>query len=340
MSWKDNRRANFTIKAMIRILDREGIPPTKCLAGTGVSIDDVLNEGTQVNNATEIQVIANAMSLLPEKMGYGFEVGKELSYQDFGIWGLSILTSPNLRSAIEALSSFSDMSVALSHTSFKENQEHVAFIQRMEHLPNAIHRFTFERYFYVTVEFLREMVPNFKMYQLELHLPFSDSVYAQQLHEHTQLVVRENQSNFSIVAPKMLLDLPLPNADPVVHSHFVSECEKLLNKNNKLANYSHRIRNHMIDKRDFSPKLEEIARALMISERTLRRRLQEENQSFQEIVLSTKMMLARELILSAALPVKVVASKLNYSESASFLRAFKRWWGVSPTELRDSVSKT
>ena len=52
-----------------------------------------------------------------------------------------------------------------------------------------------------------------------------------------------------------------------------------------------------------------------------------------QIVLETKMMIAKELLVESSLPIKIVAERLDYAETASFTRAFKKWWGVSPAKV-------
>ena len=44
---------------------------------------------------------------------------------------------------------------------------------------------------------------------------------------------------------------------------------------------------------------------------------------------------ARELLGAGELPISEIASRLGYSDSAHFARAFRRIAGVSPREYRD-----
>ncbi|REL25883.1 AraC family transcriptional regulator [Thalassotalea euphylliae] len=339
MSWKDNRRANLTIQAIANILDTNGIDLTECFGDTAIDIKQILNADVDIPNQTEIEVIERAVEVLPKQAGYGVKAAQALDVTNFGVLGLAILTSPTVRSALEAMASFSEVSILLSRVSFRESLGRVAFILDMEHLPVAIHRFTFERYFYMTLRFLREMSPDYDASDFELQLPFSDPHYEQELAEISGLKVRSNQPFYALIASKELLDLPVTNTDPIAHNHFLSECQRILNETNKFAGFAQKVRNYILQEKNFSPKLTDVANSLFISDRTLKRRLQEENHNFKAVVMDTKMTLARELLLAASLPVKVVATRLDYSESASFLRAFKKWWGVSPAQMRAAQSQ-
>jgi AraC-like DNA-binding protein len=89
---------------------------------------------------------------------------------------------------------------------------------------------------------------------------------------------------------------------------------------------------------------EEICRQFAISERTLRRRLEEEGKNLQQVVGQTKFELARQLLRNTKLPVSKIASTLYYADPNAFSRAFRNWAGNSPKQWRaldnDSENRT
>jgi AraC-like DNA-binding protein len=70
------------------------------------------------------------------------------------------------------------------------------------------------------------------------------------------------------------------------------------------------------------------------SPRTLQRRLAEENQVFGRLLQSTRFRLAQRLLREPAMPLAEIARRLSYAGSANFIRAFKRWTGIRPSEFR------
>ncbi len=70
------------------------------------------------------------------------------------------------------------------------------------------------------------------------------------------------------------------------------------------------------------------------SVRSLQRRLADEDSVFSEMVQSARQELATELLADSKLSVSEIATRLGYSKAANFSRAFQRWTGKSPTELR------
>lgn len=333
---KHHNRANASIQPVINILKNEGIDPELCLAGTPLTLDKITQADTEISDTMEIKIIEQALTLLPPRAGYGILAGQDLQLDNYGVWGLAVLTSPNVRSAFQTTSRFSEMSIMLSKVSLREGKDQVSLILDMGHLPRSIRPFIFERYFTMTVSFLQRMIPAYDFSKSELWLPFSDEVYETQLQALSGFSIKANAPYFAVSTSRSLLDYSFPKADSTIHSHFMAECESLLKSQTRLSDYSQRIRDYMLNEQVFSPKLASVAQSLFMSERTLRRRLAEEGHSFSDIVLDTKMRLAKELLVTASLPVKVVAARLEYAEPASFIRAFGKWWGVPPGKIKST----
>lgn len=91
--------------------------------------------------------------------------------------------------------------------------------------------------------------------------------------------------------------------------------------------------------RDGNPGLEQIARQLHMSPRTLRRRLEDEGVSFRALRDRLREERARELLMDPKLVIGEVAHRLGFAEASAFHRAFKRWTGLTPAEYRDASSE-
>ena len=83
-----------------------------------------------------------------------------------------------------------------------------------------------------------------------------------------------------------------------------------------------------------STGIEQVAAALHVTERTLRRKLTLEGTSFQSIKDSIRRDLAIHYLNQAHLPISQIARLLGYSEPSAFTRAFREWTGESPKGYR------
>lgn len=82
------------------------------------------------------------------------------------------------------------------------------------------------------------------------------------------------------------------------------------------------------------PDLPDVASALCLSASTLKRRLHACDTSFQAVLDDVRKRQAMELIRQHDWPIQEVAQQLGYSDPAAFTRAFKRWTGMRPRDLR------
>lgn len=89
----------------------------------------------------------------------------------------------------------------------------------------------------------------------------------------------------------------------------------------------HRIDNHI-------PSLEEAASLLNQSASQLRKRLYREQTTYKKIVLDVRMLLASHYLKATRLSVQEIAYLLDYSQPAPFSRAYKHYFGHSPTDDR------
>jgi AraC-like DNA-binding protein len=84
------------------------------------------------------------------------------------------------------------------------------------------------------------------------------------------------------------------------------------------------------------PKIQDVARELHISSRTLQRRLQENGYSFQQVLEESRRELARHYLTYSPLELTETAYLLGYEDANSFVRAFRGWEGVPPAHWRES----
>ncbi|SNS76623.1 AraC-type DNA-binding protein [Granulicella rosea] len=84
------------------------------------------------------------------------------------------------------------------------------------------------------------------------------------------------------------------------------------------------------------PRIEEIARELHLSPRTLQRRLQDTGFSFQQVLEQARHQLARHYLNNSMLELNEAAYLLGYEDSNSFVRAFRGWEGVPPAHWREA----
>lgn len=82
------------------------------------------------------------------------------------------------------------------------------------------------------------------------------------------------------------------------------------------------------------PGIQDVAKELRVSSRTLQRRLTEQGVTFQGLLENARRELARHYLLHSSLELNETAYLLGYEDANSFFRAFHHWEGTSPGQWR------
>lgn len=82
-----------------------------------------------------------------------------------------------------------------------------------------------------------------------------------------------------------------------------------------------------------------VARGLGTSARTLQRQLQAHGLSYQQLLDEARREAALQHLRASSLAISEIAYLLGYSEPSAFHRAFRRWTGRAPSELRAVPTK-
>ncbi|CUH67484.1 Virulence-regulating protein VirS [Thalassovita gelatinovora] len=89
------------------------------------------------------------------------------------------------------------------------------------------------------------------------------------------------------------------------------------------------------DLHEGSLSMDNVARDLGMSRQTLYRRLKDEAVTFAEVHDGLRHRMALDYLTTRKVSVSETAYLLGFSEASSFVRAFRRWTGKSPTAYRD-----
>ena len=144
-----------------------------------------------------------------------------------------------------------------------------------------------------------------------------------------------------LVVPEALLAHPLPKADPHMLAFFDKEAEALLARLPEAQPIGDSVRRSIVAALPSgTPSLADVARALALSERTLRRRLADEETTFQALLEGCRSELAGRYLARKDLALPEIAFLLGFSEPSPFYRAFRRWFGQSPDAYRQRLAAT
>lgn len=173
-----------------------------------------------------------------------------------------------------------------------------------------------------------------KSLRLKHKKPSYDETYKKYTNCDVEFGAEVNQALY----PIEVFDIPILTANAVGQKMLVERCEEELKQtqlNTPLLTHLREIISLYLDQ---SPSIKFVAEKLRISERTLRRRLNEEGLNYRDVLKDVRHQTALYYLDKTDMRIEQIAWQLGYKETANFRKAFKEISGMSPRQWRDRAS--
>ena len=288
----------------------------------------------------QLESLLAAAERLSGRYDLGFELGRRVKTTSHDILGYALLTSPTLRHALRLLSSYQRLinpaftlelqhhagrvdllyrpAMALSHRAMRVVQETIAVSNH--------HEFR---------SLLQRDLPPY-----DLHFSIERPPHAERYRDLASARVHWGDllPGLRLSMDAALLDMPLAMADPRAMQAAEQRCVALMRDARGSPRWSEWCRMMLREAEDTQPTLEQLARFVNLSARTLSRYLEAENSGFRELSLQVRTERAQSLLTKGDQSVTRIAYRLGYSDVASFIRSFRDRTGRTPGVWRARAS--
>jgi AraC-like DNA-binding protein len=147
--------------------------------------------------------------------------------------------------------------------------------------------------------------------------------------------LRFNEEVTSLCFDRSHLNLPVIQNERTVKEFVRNAPANIVLKYKNVNSLAAQIRRQLRSAPSFEwPEFEAVAKSLGKTSSTLRRRLEQEGQSFQTIKDQLRRDVAIDYLCHTTRSIADIATELGFGEASAFHRAFKRWAGASPGEYR------
>jgi AraC-like DNA-binding protein len=164
---------------------------------------------------------------------------------------------------------------------------------------------------------------------------YSAPVYRGEYTRLFQGTERFDQAFTGVVFPRQLLHSQSPQKDEDLYATLSDLAARRLQRLQGRAPYSVRVRQVLMQQRaPHRVSMQQVARRLGISVRSLHRRLTEEGRSYVVLANEASAELAKQLLLDDTRTIHEAAHTMGFSNASSFHRAFRRWTGTTPAAFR------
>jgi AraC-like DNA-binding protein len=332
-SW-DFRRSPTAARMLVETGVAHDVSAQQLLAGTGVSADDLYDSERLLEAGQELAITRNLIRSVGDRPGLGVEAGIRYTFASAGILGFALLASPTVRDAIIVALRYVALSSAFVRLSLEQDPTEARVVFDDHEIPDDVREFLVERDLAATAQIAPMLLGALDQVAIRVELRL-DRARGQPLANLLAGVrVRYELPRNALVFPRRLLDQPLAPADARTAEMCERQCSDLLERRQRRHGIAAQVRSRLLRNPADAPSMQTVAEELHVDPRTLRRHLETEGTSFRGLVTEVRETLALELLANAGLTVDEVATRLGYSETASFTHAFKRWRGVPPSQSR------
>ena len=159
--------------------------------------------------------------------------------------------------------------------------------------------------------------------------------------EYKKILTTENvlfsQPENKIVFDRKIMDFPIERADSGAKQALLREAKTQLQSLSISESCEAKLRRLLVEQLVFKPlTLAESAMALNMSESTFKRRLLEEDTSYQVILDNVREDQAKYYLEQKAMSIQQISESLGFSNRSAFARSFRSWTGLSPLQYRQS----
>jgi AraC-like DNA-binding protein len=298
----------------------------------------------------ELVVPLEAMQELPEVLAHamgdsclGLNMALAIPRGMYGLVEFGVRNAPTLGEALRRLARYTKLFDDIASTTFEVHRDEARIRRWIDGEPACFGRQGNELTTAVIFRLLSDAATPHKLKARRVWFAHAESSNRAKLAAFfgTQEVEFGVGSN-GISLSASDLRLPVRDADPALRKAVDEYAERTLAK--KLSSKPATLRKRLGEQiflalRTGTPRLYLIAAEVGIGTRTLQRRLAEEKITFNELVEQVRRERARAYLADDALVLGEVAYLLGYSDLRAFVRAYKRWTGVTPGRHREKLRR-
>lgn len=333
MAFDQYRRTTVSAQLLTQLASEHGVDASVCLERTGITPAMLIEPKTEITADQELELVRNLVRALGHVPGIALDAGRRYHLSAHGVWGFAAASSLTFRSAVKFNTHYQDLAQVFVRFGLERRDAHYAVTMDDSRIPEDLRPFLLERDFAAWITAMQEMRPGgLPLSGVEFRAP--RPAYADRFKLFCGVEPRFDAAENLAWLDATALDIPLAQGDSSLARLCEEQCRQLLARRRLRGGFAGQVREVLLRKAGEHLDVGTVAGALCVAPRTLRRKLEAEGTSFRGVIDEVREALAEEMLTTANMKLEEVAERLGYSEPSSFIHAFTRWKGLSPTAFR------
>lgn len=318
-----------TTRELFNTLLIHGASETQLLEKSGINFRELQESDSRYPVASHLGLWKAGESLL-NLNAIGLQMGAKSDPFNRGVVGLAFTASKNLQQAVDNKVRYTKILADHISLEFERNADEFSITYSI--MEGYFNSYEIERVFSGFLNWIRVFV-NQKVCPIRLDFQYAEPKHSDAYKKHFQCSIFFDQAKNTITLPAKILTHHNKSSNDYLYQLIIDHAESVLNKVGEKVSFVDEISSIIASRlcqRTFSA--EDVALALKISKRTLNRKLGVEEMNYQSLLNKIRKEMAISYLEQGECSQQTIPYLLGYSDSRSFLRAFKRWTGTSPKQ--------
>lgn len=323
----------YVLTFMIDLARQRRWDPAPWFAGLGIEPQQCYEPDARVSFRQGATVIRRALAATGEPT-LGLQVGLRETLSSCGVLGLALMSAPTLGEVLAVAARYHPVTGSFLDLRVEGAESQVALVASERFPEPDLLPFFCEELFLCCQQVAKGLIgTGYRPLRMEFTYP--RPAYAALYEEAFDCPVRFGcKANRAVFDAASLHTRPA-TANAAVHASALSLCsQQSSGQGGHADDHVTALEFWLRERLGSGVRIADAARALNVSERTLRRRLADAGWSFRSLHNRLRAQHAAALLGDPALPVARVGETLGFSDGREFRRAFKRWTGEAPNAAR------
>lgn len=319
---------------LIDMVEERGCDREQVLEGTSLAETGIESIGARVGDSDFTRLVTNALNLTGDP-GLGLQLGLQLNLSAHAILGQAFLTCRDLGQVMDLFLAYYHLLAPALELELGEvdGRSVMTTVSDAGFVPVE---FGYELLYAAMLNTLRGLLGRPEL-ELRIEFPYAEPAHVAMYYQVLGPDLHFDRPLGRCSFPRSLLDAPLPSSNPALRSLYEAECARLLADLEGESSIAERTLRLLRKLEGQYPQMPQIADMLNLSPRTYRRRLEEEGQAFQVLLDKVRAEHATRYLQNTRLPLSSIAYMVGFNDASNFRRAYARWTGRSPRDVRDAT---
>ena len=309
---------------------------SEAIKGTDLSLQNLEDPEYKIPPLTQDIILHNVLhKAQSSSTELAFALGSKLHTSSHGTIGILLLSSPNVQCMLDQFVKYAAYSLPFGLISYEENESHLILV-----LGNVLPARHHEFYYETTAASIQKSIEDVLGSPItggSLYFPYAPQdpdAYLKHFHHPVNFC----SSRFEYHLPKDILLIPSPLYNHDLYQYTSILCEQRTIQHEKNNVITEKVRSFLFSSHTRNWTLIEIAEKFNMSERSLYRKLNQENTSYKSIYDDVRKSLTQNYLTETNLSINHITKLLGFNDPSNFRRVFKRWFGMSPSQYRASLN--